>query len=193
MKKKTVRRNIDVVSKEEWKALVKAQELNRTQLLRSGMGTGTGTGTEEQSHFYSFGEDFSNDFSFENITWDMGMFAMCVVEVKNNEIVSIDANFSYSFVGGSGTGSYGQYSNADLQGNSIYGSNAGCYAYHNDTASTVLHGIGFTIDGSAIDEEGDPVHFSYAQTTRDVRLSCRAYFDETGQLRIEPEIEVIYY
>jgi hypothetical protein len=45
MKKKTVRRNIDVVSKEEWKALVKAQELNRTQLLRSGMGTGTGTGT----------------------------------------------------------------------------------------------------------------------------------------------------
>jgi hypothetical protein len=133
MTTKTTRRNIEVVSKEEWKALVKAQELNRTQLLRSGMGTGTGTG------------------------------------------------------------SYGQYSNADLQGNSIYGSNAGCYAYHNDTASTVLHGIGFSIDGSAIDEEGDPVHFSYAQTTRDVRLSCRAYFDETGQLRIEPEIEVIYY
>ena len=51
MKKKTVRRNIDVVSKEEWKALVKAQELNRTQLLRSGMGTGTGTGTGDNFTF----------------------------------------------------------------------------------------------------------------------------------------------
>ncbi len=33
MKKKTARRNIDVVSKEEWKALVKVQELSRTHIL----------------------------------------------------------------------------------------------------------------------------------------------------------------
>ena len=50
MTTKTTRRNIDIISKEEWKALDKALELNRTHLLRSGMGTGTGIGDYGQYH-----------------------------------------------------------------------------------------------------------------------------------------------
>jgi len=135
MTTKTTTRTVDVVSKEEWKALVKAQELNRTQLLRSGMGTGTGTGTgtEESSQFFTLHQDKHGElFSHEDVTWDINASVLCVVEVKNGQIVSVDSSFSYSFTGGTGIGDYGQYHNVMLQGNTFMGSTSGVYSNYSE-------------------------------------------------------------
>ena len=200
MTTKTTRRNIDIVSKEEWKALVKAQELNRTQLLRSGMGTGTGTGTgtEELSHFYTFQKNLHGElFSFENISWDLSGDAFCVVEVKNGKIVSADADFSYRFSGGNGIGSNSDYNNIYLQGNTYIGSTLGILGYKDNmddspefSGTSILSGIGFSIDGSTTNENGEPINFSYATTTRNIRLSYRFFFDDfTGELSFEPIVK----
>ena len=143
MTTKTTRRNIDIVSKEEWKALVKAQELNRTHLLRSGMGTGTGIGD------------------------------------------------------------YGQYHNVMLQGNTFMGSTSGVYSNYSEqiqddyydfynsvsTASATLHGIGFSIGGNTVDEEGNPISFSYWSAIMDIRLACGATYDPFhNSVSINPSI-----
>ncbi len=206
MTTKTTTRTVDVVSKEEWKALVKAQELNRTQLLRSGMGTGTGTGTgtEESSQFFTLHQDKHGElFSHEDVTWDINASVLCVVEIKNGQIVSVDSSFSYSFTGGTGIGDYGQYHNVMLQGNTFMGSTSGVYSNYSEqiqddyydfynsvsTASATLHGIGFSIGGNTVDEEGNPISFSYWSAIMDIRLACGATYDPFhNSVSINPSI-----
>ena len=88
MTRKTARRNIDVVSKEEWKALVKAQEQDRTHLLSSGMGTGTGTGTgTEERVIHQIGSyDIRTSFEANNLTWNVtGIVNWSIDTIYNRE------------------------------------------------------------------------------------------------------------
>jgi hypothetical protein len=177
MKKKTVRRNINVVSKEEWKALVKAQELNRTQLLRSGMGTGTGTGASEGGFIGNYSGDgmITGDISFGGITWSFGGYVFCTAYVNNNMNSSLtSALFSFHLIAGGGFEENEEYGTITLQGNSIDGS---VYATSlgSETASATLHNVILTITRTATvqDEEGNitEIQLSSVEKTFNLTLS----------------------
>lgn len=57
------------------------------------------------------------------------------------------------------------------------------------TASATLHGIGFSIGGNTVDEEGNPISFSYWSAIMDIRLACGATYDPFhNSVSINPSI-----
>ena len=184
MTKKTVRRNIDVVSNEEWKALVKAQELNRTQLLRSGMGTGTGTsesGGSSEPETYSDSCSIYDVFTYNGIDWMGSGSFWCIADVRSNgynysiDITSI--TLSFRLLGGSGEDIVNGHA-ATLQGNNI-----SIFVRPDEFAGTShIEEVTFTIHRTTddTDEEGNPVILPSLSTTGILTFSISANYDPSS-------------
>ena len=192
MTKKTTRRNIDIISKEEWKALVKAQELNRTQLLRSGMGTGTGTGTGPILYSQTF--NIHQEYTLDGYTWevsnDLTVEYYIVVDAQTGErrVCTTDANVNTEFTGGERDSiSYGNYENVELSGNNLSFGGKQNTSFNNNTV-TMSDTNTFRIFRTGKDEDGNEVDLSSPDLRRRMTLSFQLNILNNDTIDIESNI-----